>query len=150
MLHRIRLAALADLPRLCEIETRCFTSDIISRRQWRYLLTQARAAVLVTTQGEQVSGAAVLLTPSLPRPARLYSLAVAPSWRRRGVGTLLLDQVLALAVQGGYGELRLEVQRTNPNAIRLYQANGFVAGTILPQYYSDGTDGLRMCKKLGG
>ena len=43
----IRAAALDDLDALVGIENRCFDSDRIPRRNFRYLLTKANAATLV-------------------------------------------------------------------------------------------------------
>ena len=68
-----------------------------------------------------------------PRPCRpkLTALTVAPSHRRRGIGTLLLAACARqseawLQLPRGGAELWLEVRRDNAPARKLYYAAGFV------------------------
>ena len=49
----------------------------------------------------------------------------------------------------GFAELTLEVQKRNAAAIALYAGHGFVPDRLLPRYYEDGADGMRMRKALG-
>jgi ribosomal protein S18 acetylase RimI-like enzyme len=52
------------------------------------------------------------------------SVAVVPEWRGQGIGTALMDALLAALAKAGYGRASLSVQRTNP-AVRLYRRLGF-------------------------
>jgi [ribosomal protein S18]-alanine N-acetyltransferase len=52
------------------------------------------------------------------------SIAVVPSMRGRGIGSQLLDALLARARREGYGGLSLSVERENPS-IGLYERHGF-------------------------
>lgn len=52
---------------------------------------------------------------------------VAPAARGRGVGTALLDGVIAAAAAHGYARVRLDVVDVNPRARALYARHGFVA-----------------------
>lgn len=52
-------------------------------------------------------------------------LFVAPEARGLGVGTALLDAVVAEAKQRGYDQVRLDVVDTNPRAKALYRHVGF-------------------------
>ena len=54
-------------------------------------------------------------------------IAVAPSMRGKGVGSLLLRELQAFARTSGYKSLRLDVIDTNPDARRLYKRMGFIA-----------------------
>lgn len=54
----------------------------------------------------------------------VYDLFVAAPFRRRGIGTLLLETMLARCVASGYDPVRLLVNADNP-AIRLYDRMGF-------------------------
>ena len=54
-------------------------------------------------------------------------IAVAPSMRGKGVGSLLLHELQAFARTSGYKSLRLDVIDTNPDARRLYKRMGFIA-----------------------
>ncbi|MEN9011605.1 MAG: GNAT family N-acetyltransferase [Yoonia sp.] len=53
---------------------------------------------------------------------------VAPAARGRGIGTALLDAIMAEAKTRGYAEVRLDVIDSNPRARALYERVGFVAG----------------------
>jgi ribosomal protein S18 acetylase RimI-like enzyme len=53
------------------------------------------------------------------------AIAVVPSARGRGVGTKLLDALVARARQAGHDALSLGVDRDNSGAIELYERHGF-------------------------
>ena len=53
------------------------------------------------------------------------AIAVVPSARGRGVGTKLLDALLARARAAGHDALSLGVDRDNSGAIELYERHGF-------------------------
>jgi ribosomal protein S18 acetylase RimI-like enzyme len=53
------------------------------------------------------------------------AIAVVPSARGRGVGSALLDALLARAREDGYDAVSLAVDRTNEGAIDLYRRHGF-------------------------
>lgn len=55
----------------------------------------------------------------------LGNVAVARSWRRRGIGARLVDAVIARAAERGVRELFLEVRPSNVTAQRLYERFGF-------------------------
>jgi ribosomal protein S18 acetylase RimI-like enzyme len=54
-------------------------------------------------------------------------IAVAPDVRGRGVGTLLIEEVAAVAAEQDCREVRLDVIDTNPRARALYERRGFTA-----------------------
>jgi ribosomal-protein-alanine N-acetyltransferase len=77
--------------------------------------------------------------------AHLVTIAVAPQWRRLGLGELLLVNALGLARQLGASAVFLEVRLSNAEAKRLYEKYGFTVGRIRKGYYSDnGEDALEM------
>ncbi len=57
--------------------------------------------------------------------ALLTDLVVVEDARRRGVGTRLVEDALAVAGQHGRSQLMLEVRRDNLPACRIYQRLGF-------------------------
>lgn len=63
-----------------------------------------------------------------PGPGQLLmdGIAVDPAFRGRGIGTRLLDGVVAIAAEQGYAEVRLDVIDVNPRARALYLREGFV------------------------
>lgn len=64
-----------------------------------------------------------------PTPGQLVmdGIAVAPDVRGRGVGSLLIEEVAAVAAEQGCREVRLDVIDTNPRARALYERRGFTA-----------------------
>ena len=57
--------------------------------------------------------------------AWLISMWVAPEFRRRGIGSALVDLVVAWARENGIGRLVLDVADVNAQAIALYGTKGF-------------------------
>jgi hypothetical protein len=80
--------------------------------------------------------------------ARLYSLAVDPALRGRGVGSDLIAAAEASAVGHDCIYLRLEVRRNNTTAIRLYEKLGYKRIGLLPDYYEDHMEAFRYEKLL--
>ncbi|MCF4150712.1 GNAT family N-acetyltransferase [Dethiosulfovibrio sp. F2B] len=74
----------------------------------------------------------------------IMQLAVSPDWRRFGIGEQLLCSAYAIGEEWGCRGVGLTVRVSNSGARALYQKNGFVQGAILPGYYGDGEDGIRM------
>jgi ribosomal-protein-alanine N-acetyltransferase len=74
-------------------------------------------------------GAAILLGYVVAllygQEGEIADLAVAPAARRQGVGGVLLDRVLATAMESGARALYLEVRESNVAARALYQSRGF-------------------------
>ena len=59
----------------------------------------------------------------------LNDLFVAPAWRGRGVGQLLIEETARLAKTEGAVRVEIATQHTNTGAKRLYESLGFVADT---------------------
>lgn len=140
----MREVSLSDLSFLMTIEAACFSSDCISKRQMHYLIQQAKRIFFVIEMHAQVVAYAITLLPQYPRPARLYSLAVLPTWQGQGFAKQLLLAHVHAAKSRGYDTLRLEVAVANHGARALYQQLGFYPIAHLSQYYLDGTDAVRM------
>lgn len=148
---RLRPAAPADLPDLLRLEERCFSGDRLSRRSFQHLLTRGHAINLVAEGADgRLSGYAVVLLHGRTSLARLYSLAIDPELRGKGMGRCLLQAAEAAALAEDRTVLRLEVRADNAVAIALYRASGYRAFATVPDYYEDGAPALRMEKRLAG
>ncbi|MEJ2043766.1 MAG: N-acetyltransferase [Reinekea sp.] len=144
----IRRASAADLDAIDQVEQQSFSGEKFSRRQLRYLLTQAQAATWLAFSEELAVGYCIGLLPHISRPARLYSLAVLPVGRGQGIGSALIQQFIDTAMTRGYQRARLEVSEKNTIARRLYEQQGFADIKTLPDYYQPGEHGLRMQRFL--
>ncbi len=145
----IREGKLADLAALCEIETRSFAADRLSRRSFRRLIGRPTAHLRVAAADGAVVGYHLVLTRSGGTVARLYSIAVAAVARGQGVGERLLADAERQASRSGAAVLRLEVRSDNSGAIHLYERRGYAPIGTYPDYYADGGDALRYQKTLG-
>ena len=70
----------------------------------------------------------------------INNLAIRPAFRRRGLATTLLCEVLREAAARGCVRATLEVRRSNHPARRLYEALGFRLLGVRRGYYTDPVD----------
>lgn len=146
---RIRRATLADLDALVALERRAFTTDHLSRRQYRKHLHSPTVAVLAAVDASGLLGKAVVFFRGNSSIARLYSIAVADTARGRGLGEALLKAAEHAARKRGCISLRLEVRQDNAGAVRLYERLGFRRFAARAGYYEDGADAWRYEKNIG-
>lgn len=144
----IRPATLHDIDALVAIENQCFGSDILSRRSFRYLLTKGHANTVLAEQDGRVCGYAMALYSGGTSMSRLYSLAVEPPLRRRGIGLRLLQAIELQAEGHDCASMRLEVRRDNGPAQSLFRKNGYKQFGAIADYYEDHMDALRYEKSL--
>lgn len=80
----------------------------------------------------------------------INTVAVHPEYRRRGLARLLMEHVLAEAVQTGARRALLEVRCSNSAAVRLYEELGFTSEGIRRGYYpgDPAEDALVLAKSL--
>jgi ribosomal-protein-alanine N-acetyltransferase len=80
--------------------------------------------------------------------ARILMLAVRREFRRRGIGTSLMNAFINSCTLNGIKRVYLEVRRSNAGAIGFYKSLGFSEGAVYPKYYEDGEDAIIMWKTL--
>lgn len=80
--------------------------------------------------------------------ARILMFAVSASFRRRGVGTGMMDAFLQACAMRGLKRIELEVRVSNTEAIQFYKRYGFEIAGALPRFYTDGEDGYKMLRHL--
>jgi ribosomal-protein-alanine N-acetyltransferase len=80
--------------------------------------------------------------------AHLDLLAVAPPYRRAGVGRRLLEWLEKCAVVAGIFSVSLEVRVENEGARLFYERLGYRTQARLPGYYQGVEDALRMGRDL--
>lgn len=144
----IREARQDDLDALIELENICFVVDRLSRRSFLRWLKGEQCIFLVATSGNQLLGYGLVLLHSGTRLARLYSIAVAPEARGRGLAQKLLTALEEAAEKEGRFFMRLEVAKENRVAARLYEKFGYSVFDEWEDYYEDHADALRMQKRI--
>ena len=145
---RIRRGKPADLDDLCDLESRVFATDQMSRRSLRRLLVSPSAAAIVAQSDGAIAGVAVVLFRVTSRIARLYSLAVVPKHTGRGIASKLLAAAEKAARSHKCEWLRLEVHEKNHGAINVYRKAGYHEFGRHDRYYQDRGDALRFQKRI--
>ena len=145
----VRLALLADVDALVRIEQSSFATDRLSARSFRYLLSKANGLTLVATDtGDVPIGYVMVLFNRGTSLARLYSIAVHPTLRGKGLGEQLLQAAEAGAREHDAACMRLEVRADDPHAQSFYRSHGYRQFAVHHHYYEDRADALRMEKSL--
>lgn len=142
----IRQAVRSDLDSILEIETICFGADSFSRRQFIYLITQAKGIFYVVEDKGKVIAYSSLISNARTLTLRVYSIAVHPDARGRKLGQLLIEKAIGFAQSHQLKKITLEVKVTNEAAIGLYLKNGFEPTRIIYNYYADGSNAYSMYK----
>ena len=146
--YPIRQAQLSDLEALVKLENVSFETDRLSRRSFRHWLSADHRALLVVDVEGKVAGYILIIYHPGTRLARIYSLAVAPAYRKLGLARALIMAGEQIAEEDGRLYLRLEVSVTNTAAIKLYESIGYQQFGIYRDYYEDHKDALRYQKLI--
>lgn len=80
--------------------------------------------------------------------AHITNIAVRADSRGRGIGTLLMSELISRARMLGVKYMTLEVRDNNENAIKLYKSFGFTVEGIRKKYYNNMHDALIMWATL--
>lgn len=67
----------------------------------------------------------------------IMGIAVGERYKRKGVGTKLIQYIKTIAQQEKVETLSLEVDQTNTSAIKFYEKMGFVLTNIRKKYYKN-------------
>jgi ribosomal-protein-alanine N-acetyltransferase len=128
----LRAAKPDDLESIAEIERSAFT-DPWSRASFRSMLDQAPVWFVVAETGERVVGYVVAWF--IGGDGEIGNVAVDESQRGQGIGSMLLDAVLAEARKREVDSVYLEVRESNLPARRMYERYGFARVGRRRRYY---------------
>ncbi len=139
---RIRRAGLADLDMLIQFrvaffhEIRNFHDDQASFKNalQQYFTTTLPSeefiAYVAEINGKIVASSGLVFLQKPPSPSNLtgkeayiMNMYTIPEWRNKGIGTKLLKEIIRQVQKKGISAIRLHAE---PDAIRLYEKNGFV------------------------
>ena len=144
----IRRFRLRDLRDILRIEREAFRQYAYGT--WTFLshALRDRGGFFVADDGSgRVLGFALVRRSGgwiLPRRGGITSIAVDAPFRRQGIGSRLLADVLQFLREFGAEEITLEVHPDNKAASALYQRFGFRRKEWLPNYYGPAQPGIRM------
>lgn len=143
----IRTACLSDIPHLLEIEKLSFLPcDRFNKRQFKYAIDKYSHTILLATSPAGIPMAYIYVIHSGRLTGRIYSLAVNPYARGKGIGRKLLKRGEKLFLTKGFS--KLEVRVDNWWAIKFYIDNDYKYVKLRHNYYKDGMDAIVMKKDL--
>ncbi len=125
----------ADLDGVLEVEAESFTNPWTrDMYAWELKNRSMCHILLVRTDACRVAGfcAFWLVFDEI----HINNLAMRPAFRAQGIGTALLERVLAEARQLGARRATLEVRASNEGARRLYERLGFYVAGVRRNYYT--------------
>ncbi len=95
-------------------------------QRWKEHLKGFRNMLIAELDGEVVGTVSTTsLLYQLPNSLRLLALDLGPKFRRRGIGTALMEEVEHRARREGLQSVNLEVGVDNDAGIRLYEQRGY-------------------------
>jgi len=131
-----------DIEAVHAIEESVFTVDPWSAEQFWGELAQPTREYVVAVDDTGILGYAGAYL--LPPDSDVQTIAVAARAQGRGVGRLLLEELIAIAARHDCSQLLLEVRSDNESALRMYERFGFERISMRRDYYASGIDALIM------
>lgn len=133
------------LDAIAALETRCF-SDPWSRSAIEPELENPLSLWLCAVDGDTLAG--YVGSQSVLGEADMMNLAVAPEYRRRGIGCALVTELCdRLIREKQVHVLTLEVRDSNEAAIALYMSLGFCQVGLRKNYYLRPREDARILRK---
>ena len=138
----IRPAKREDINEICRVEVLSF-KDPYSRNLLTFYLSVAgeRGFLVAEIEGRVVG---YIIGVERRGVCHIISIAVHPSWRRKGIGHALLSELIKSFAFRGIDTFTLEVRASNKAAINFYIKHGFVQSGVIRNYYPDGESAIIM------
>jgi ribosomal-protein-alanine N-acetyltransferase len=149
---RLRDYQPADFERLYEIDQGCFPPGIsYSRRELAYYMQmRGTFTVVAETKTKTPSIAGFIVGQKGPRGmGHVVTIDTVESYRRGGLGTLLMTAVEKRLRAAGCHVIILETAVDNAPAIAFYKRLGYFVLKTIPRYYQDRIDAFLMAKRIG-
>lgn len=122
--RELRLRALADAPYAFRSTLAEWSGEGDTEARWRHRLMSVPLNLAASLGGNRAG--MVSATSPDQGEVELISMWVAPEARRRGVGTTLIEAIVAWAHDEGAIRVALDVRDDNTSAVDLYRSCGFV------------------------
>ena len=138
-----------DLEILYRIDQACFPPGVsYSRQELAAFIAHRNSKTWVATAGEQIIG--FLVAGRAPQGAgHIVTIDVTEHWRRRNVGTALMNAAEDWARAEKLRLVYLETAEDNLAAQVFYERRGYVKLKRVERYYANGAAAWVMAKALG-
>ncbi len=127
---------IADLPEAAQLDSRAF-ADSWSIEGFNAELEKDYSGYFAAYENGIMTGYAGIWC--IYETAELIRIASAPEYRRKGIGSALLNTAFCHAKNSGCERMLLEVRASNTAARAMYEKHGFRQTGIRRRYY-DGTE----------
>ncbi len=144
------LQTVMRINRVClpENYTDFFFSDLYHRFPETFIVAEENGEVVGYIMCRIEVGLSNLGFSGLIKKGHIVSVAVLPSYRRKGIGEALIVKAVDGMRLYNAKQCFLEVRTTNEEAINLYKRLGFDVSRTIHGYYADGEDAYVMSRKL--
>jgi ribosomal-protein-alanine N-acetyltransferase len=143
----------ADLETIFRLDQICFGAEFRFDRESMKHFAEARNAVslIAETGGGGVAGFLIVHVErvSALRVGYVVTLDVAPEFRRMGLAGALMDEASRRVAAVGVHRMELHVYAGNAEAIRFYEARGYVRVGVRRDFYGGQLDALVFSRAIG-
>ena len=143
---KVREVRLHEIDVVYELASRCFTEKYLPELFYNIYSEWSKGFLVAEYNGKIVGFIAGSKITSIE--GRILLLGVEKPFRRKGIGSQLLEYFLKVCLAEGIKQVRLEVREDNYEAIRFYKNRGFVIISKISHYYTDGSNAYVMIKVL--
>jgi ribosomal-protein-alanine N-acetyltransferase len=139
----------ADLQTLYEIDQACFPPGIsYCREEIARFIAKRGSRTWVAEAEDEIVGFLTADRHPVMLLGHVITVDVVEGWRRRGVGSALMDAAEEWARQQGFVAVSLETGENNRAAQAFYEARGYSRYEKLERYYANGEAAWIMVKWL--
>jgi ribosomal-protein-alanine acetyltransferase len=132
---RVRLGTPEDIPSIIVLERQSTSAAQWSEESYRQIFQQpVRIALVIDDEGPIRS---FLIARITCEECELENIVVASSSQRRGLGSKLMQELIAVARAHGATRIFLEVRESNVAARSLYENCGFTISGRRKSYFAD-------------
>lgn len=147
MAIRLRPYRRDDFEALFRLDRECYPPGIAyTRRMLRWFLAQPGAFCLVAEAEAALAG--FLIADAQDDAGHIITLDVAAAWRRRGIGSQLVEEAERQMAAAGVVQVEIETATEDPVAVAFWHSRGYRTGGVIPKYYLGVHDAYWMVKTL--
>lgn len=136
MPYNIQPFTAKQLPQIIAIENSVFKGDRFSKKLFEDLLNQPNVlSMLVVSENDEIAGYIMLRYTA--SEAEILTIAVAPSFTRKGAGIFLMENIIIKLLSVDIKDIFLEVRPSNIPAINFYKKFGAIEVGVRKNYYEN-------------
>lgn len=146
---RLRDYATKDFAELWKLDQRCFRQGIsYSREELAAYIQRTSSFTIIAEDERAIIGFIVADFLGSKSIGHIITIDVDPAFRRKQIGSRLMQAAEENLVARGCKGIRLEVAADNSSAIAFYHRHGYRVFRTIPRYYLASIDALAMLKAL--